>query len=136
MELGPPEATALHTEGIHPVAQLLEASARRVRDSIPCFTSFGPVTPLDEFAQRVWGETFARERVPVECRLAVYVTDEELDDLSEAVVEDLGLNRDGFSSVVDRKVVVGLHPISLEDPENEFYRQFVGHHEEAVGSGT
>ncbi|WP_280402665.1 hypothetical protein [Nocardia carnea] len=134
VELGPPEATgpgALDGEGIHPVALLLEESVQRIRGAnrIPCFTAFGQVTALNEFAQRAWGEAYNQEDVPVECRLAVYVTDEELDDLTKAIVEDLGLSRDGFSTAANRKVIVGLHPISLEDPENSFYHHLVNQYE-------
>ncbi|MEU1549430.1 hypothetical protein [Nocardia sp. NPDC005745] len=92
---------------------------------IPCFTSFGPVTAVDEFAQRAWGEAYDPARVPVECRLAVYVTDDELDELVPAIVEDLGIDEDGHSVVVGRKVTVGLWGISLESPENSFYQHLV-----------
>ncbi|BDU00730.1 hypothetical protein [Nocardia sputorum] len=128
--LGLPDATrpgALHGEGIHPVALALEESTHRIRgvNRIPCFTSFGPVTAVDEFAQRAWGDAYDPARVPVECRLAVYVTDEELDELVPAVVADLGIDEDGYSTVVGRTVTVGLRAISLESPENSFYQHLV-----------
>ncbi|WP_459547354.1 hypothetical protein [Nocardia sp. X0981] len=134
VELGPPETAgpgAFDGEGIHPVALLLEESAQRIRGTnrIPCFTAFGGVTALDEFAQRAWGEAYNQEDVPVECRLAVYATDEELDDLTKAIVEDLGLSRDGYSSAAGRKVIVSLRPISLEDPANSFYHHLVDQYE-------
>ncbi|MGV9543126.1 hypothetical protein ACWDSF_17570 [Nocardia beijingensis] len=55
VELGLPDATvpgALDGEGIHPIALALEESTHRIRgvNRIPCFTSFGPVTAVDEFA--------------------------------------------------------------------------------------
>ncbi|MEU5760024.1 hypothetical protein [Nocardia sp. NPDC047648] len=40
-----------------------------------------------------WDEAYDPARVPVECRLAVYVTDDELDELVPAIVEDLGIER-------------------------------------------
>ncbi|MBF6193590.1 hypothetical protein [Nocardia implantans] len=130
VELGMPDAAgpgALHDEGIHPVALALEESTHRIREvnRIPCFTSFGPVTAVDEFAQRAWGDAYDPARVPVECRLAVYVTDEELDELVSAVVADLGIDQDGYSKVVGRKVTIGLRAIPLEAPENSFYQHLV-----------
>ncbi|MBF6062057.1 hypothetical protein IU500_19075 [Nocardia terpenica] len=128
--LGLPDATgpgSLDCEGIHPVALLLEDSAHRVRgvNRIPCYTAFGPVIEFDEFAQRAWPDTYDRAGVPVECRLAVYVTDDELDDLVQAVAADLGVDKDGYSTVVGRKVTIGLRPISLESPENSVYQHLV-----------
>ncbi|MBF6472766.1 MULTISPECIES: hypothetical protein [Nocardia] len=128
--LGLPDATgpgALDGEGIHPVALALEESTHRIRgvNRIPCFTSFGPVTAVDEFAQRAWGDAYDPARVPVDCRLAVYVTDDELGELVLAVAEDLGLDEDGYSTVVGRKVNLGLRAISLESPENAFYQHLV-----------
>ncbi|WP_280315901.1 hypothetical protein [Nocardia abscessus] len=133
--LGSPDATgpgALDGEGIHPVALALEESTHRIRgvNRIPCFTSFGPVTAVDEFAQRAWGDTYDPARVPVECRLAVYVTDDELDELVLAVAEDLGLDEDGYSTVVGRKVTVALRAISLGSPENSFYQHLVEQYRE------
>lgn len=130
VELGLPDATvpgALDGEGIHPVALALEESTHRIRgvNRIPCFTSFGPVTAVDEFAHRAWGDAYDPARVPVECRLAVYVTDEELDELVPAVVADLGIDEDGYSTVVGRKVTVSLRAISLEAPQNSFYQHLV-----------
>ncbi|WP_157172674.1 hypothetical protein [Nocardia exalbida] len=123
--IGLPDATgpgALDGEGIHPVALALEESTHRIRgvNRIPCFTSFGPVTAVDEFAQRAWGEAYDPARVPLECRLAVYVTNDELDELVPAIVEGLGIDEDRYSVVVGRKVTVGLRAISLESPENSF----------------
>lgn len=134
VELGPPEAAgpgAIDGEGIHPVALLLEKSTQHIRGAnrIPCFTAFGRVTALSEFAERAWGEVYDQEDVPIECRLAVYVTDEELEDLTKAIVKDLGLSRDGYSTAANRKVSVGLRPISLEDPENSFYHHLVDQYE-------
>ncbi|MBF6224974.1 hypothetical protein IU470_07605 [Nocardia abscessus] len=128
--LGLPDATgpgALDGEGIHPVALALEESTHRIRgvNRIPCFTSFGPVTAVDEFAQRAWGDAYNPACVPVECRLAVYVTDDELDELVLEVVADLGIDVDGYSSVVGRKVTLGLRTISLESPENRFFQHLV-----------
>ncbi|MEU5757643.1 hypothetical protein [Nocardia sp. NPDC047648] len=125
-----PDATgpgALDGEGIHPVALALEESTHRIRgvNRIPCFTSFGPVTAVDEFAQRAWGDAYDPARVPVECRLAVYATDDELEELVPAIVEDLGIDEDGTSTVVGRKVTIGLRAISSESPENSFYQHLV-----------
>ncbi|MFJ1455299.1 hypothetical protein [Nocardia sp. N2S4-5] len=132
--LGLPDATgsgALDGEGIHPIALLLEESAHRIRgvNRIPCFTAFGPVVELDEFALRAWEEFHDPARVPVECRLSVYVTDTELDELVRTVVDDLGLDHEGNSTTVDRKVTVGLRPISLELHENRFYQHLVHQYE-------
>ncbi|WP_280308907.1 hypothetical protein [Nocardia abscessus] len=74
------------------------------------------------------GDAYDPARVPVECRLAVYVTDDELDELVLAVAEDLGLDEDGYSTVVGRKVNLGLRAISLESPENAFYQHLVDQH--------
>jgi hypothetical protein len=128
--LGLPDATgpgSLDGEGIHPIALLLEESAHRVGgvNRIPCFTAFGPVIEFDEFAQRAWGASYDRARVPVECRLAVYVTDNELDELVQAIVEDLGVDKDGYSVATGCRVTIGLRPISLQSPENSFYQHLV-----------
>ncbi|MFD6102019.1 hypothetical protein ACFWFQ_05085 [Nocardia salmonicida] len=118
---------ALDGEGIHPLALVLEESVHRIEaaNRIPCFTSFGPVAALDEFAQRAWGDGFDPARVPVECRLAVYVTDDELDALVAAVVEDLGIAEDGHSTAADRAVTVGLRLISVDSPADSFYQHLV-----------
>ncbi|BCK57381.1 hypothetical protein [Nocardia wallacei] len=139
VELGLPDATgvgALDGEGIHPIALLLEESAHRIRgiNRIPCFTAFGPVVELDEFAQRAWGESYDPARIPVECRLSVYVTDTELDELARAVTDDLGLDHDGNSTTVGRKVAVSLRPISLELHENRFYQHLVDQYENRPGA--
>ncbi|MEV0293271.1 hypothetical protein [Nocardia sp. NPDC050710] len=128
--LGLPDATgpgSLDGDGIHPIALALEESAHRIRgvNRIPCYTAFGPVAAFDEFAQRAWGDAYDPARVPVECRLAVYVTDDELDELVLAVAEDLGIDEDGYSTAVDRKITLGLRAISLESPENSFYQHLV-----------
>ncbi|MEU6186418.1 hypothetical protein [Nocardia sp. NPDC047038] len=133
--LGLPDVTGPSTldgEGIHPIAMALEESTHRIRgwNRIPCFTSFGPVTAVDEFAQRAWGDAYDPTRVPVECRLAVSVTDDELDELVLAVAEDLGIDQDGYSTVVGRKVTLGLRAISLESPENAFYQHLVDQYRE------
>lgn len=123
VELGPPEATgpgALDGEGVHPVALLPEESAQRIRGAnrIPCFTAFGQVTALDEFAQRAWGDAYNQEDVPVECRLAVYVTDEELDDLTKAIVADLTV----AAGDLDRQDLygTGLHRCDLRARQTVF----------------
>ncbi|MFR9751077.1 hypothetical protein ACL02S_08565 [Nocardia sp. 004] len=135
VELGLPDATgpgSLGGEGIHPVALALEESVHQVRgpNRIPCFTSFGPIFEIVEFADRAWGDVYNQESTPVECRLAVYVTDEELDELAKMVVEDLGLAEDGYSTAIGRKVTIRLNLISLEDPDNSFYRSLVEQYEE------
>ncbi|WP_067862814.1 hypothetical protein [Nocardia shimofusensis] len=118
---------ALETDGIHPIALLLEESAHRVRgvNRIPCFTSYGPAIARQEFAQRAWGEDFGEDQTPVECRLAVYVTDDELDELAQALAEDLGLTRDGYSMAAGKTITVDLRPIPLEPPQNRFYLHLV-----------
>jgi hypothetical protein len=127
VELGPPDATgpgSSHGEGIHPIALALEEGAHRIRrvNGIPCFPSFGPVLAIAEFAERAWGDARAPGNVPVECRLAVYLTDDGLDELVTAVVEDLGLSEDGYSTTIGREVVIRLQLSSLKDPANSFYR--------------
>ncbi|MEU1955230.1 hypothetical protein [Nocardia rhamnosiphila] len=127
--LGVPEATvdAGDTEGIHPIALVLEESAHKIRgvNRIPCYTEFGPVVDVMSFAQRSLGDAYDPATAPVECSLAVYATDEELDELVHAVVEDLGVDKDGYSSSAGKKVTLGLRPISLEDPESSFYQHLV-----------
>ncbi|MFD4456993.1 hypothetical protein [Nocardia sp. NPDC058480] len=128
--LGLPDETgpgALDGEGIHPIALALEESVHRIEgvNRIPCYTSFGPVTAFDEFAQRAWGDAHDAARVPAECCLAVYVTDDELDVLVTAVVEDLGIAAGGYSTAADRNVTVGLRAISMDSPENGFYQHLV-----------
>ncbi|MEV4129535.1 hypothetical protein [Nocardia sp. NPDC049707] len=128
--LGLPAATgpgSLSSDEIHPIALQLEESAHRVRglNRIPCYTEFGPVLELDEFAHRFRGEEYDPAKVPVECTLAVYVTDTELDELLRTVVADLGIGDDGYSTSAGREVTVGLRAISLESPDNSFYRQLV-----------
>ncbi|WP_040870660.1 hypothetical protein [Nocardia exalbida] len=76
------------------------------------------------------GDAYDPARIPVECRLAVYATDDELDELVLAVAEDLGLDQDGYSTVVGRKVTLGLRAISLESPENRFYQHLVDQHQD------
>jgi hypothetical protein len=141
VELGLPDETgpgALDGEGIHPIALALEESAHRIKgvNRIPCYTSFGPVTAFDEFAQRAWGDGYDAARVPVECRLAVYVTDDELDALVTAVVEDLGIAEDGYSTAADRKVTVGLRAISLDSPENSFYQHLVDQYRDQTSASS
>lgn len=132
--LGLPDLTgpgSLGGEGIHPIALALEESVHRLRgvNRIPCFTAFGTVPAFDEFAQRAWAEDYDRAAVPVECRLAVYVTDYELDELVRAVVEDLGIDQSGYSKAAGRKVTLGLRAISLDAPENSFYQHLVDQYE-------
>ncbi|MFD3462953.1 hypothetical protein ACFWVM_24840 [Nocardia fluminea] len=135
--LGNPDKTgpgALDGEGIHPIALVLEASVQRIEaaNRIPCYTSFGPVTALDEFAQRAWGDAFDPARVPVECRLAVYVTDDELDALVTAIVEDLGLTEGGYATAADRTVTIGMRAVALDSRESSFYQHLVDQYVEQV----
>lgn len=130
VELGLPDSTGASSfggAGIPPIALALEESVHRVRgrNRIPCFTAFGAIAEIAEFAERAWRDTYRHESVPVACRLAVYVTDEELDELAEVVVADLGLTEGGYSVVTGRKVTIRLRPISLQDPDNRFYRSLV-----------
>ncbi|MFD4355070.1 hypothetical protein ACFWPX_21120 [Nocardia sp. NPDC058518] len=135
--LGLPDETgpgALGGEGIHPIALALEESVHRIEgvNRIPCYTSFGPVNALSEFAHRAWGDEY--DRVPVECCLAVYVTDDELDALVAAVVENLGIAEDGHSSAADRTVSVGLRIIDLDSPSNSFYQHLVDQFRDRAGA--
>ncbi|MEV5649795.1 hypothetical protein AB0L57_16245 [Nocardia sp. NPDC052254] len=130
VDLGVPDPAgpgSLAGEGIHPIALALEDSAHKIHGAnrIPCFTAFGPISALDEFAQRAWGDGYDPADVPVECRLTVYVTDDELDQLVQLIVEDLGMDKTGYSTAAGRKVTVCLRPISLADPENGFYQHLV-----------
>lgn len=57
MEFGPSAITGPgsgESEGIHPITLASEESAHRVRGTnrIPCFTSFGPILEIAEFADR------------------------------------------------------------------------------------
>ncbi|WP_446225573.1 hypothetical protein ACTWPB_11080 [Nocardia sp. IBHARD005] len=129
---------AFDGEGIHPIALVLEGSVHRIEgvNRIPCYTSFGPVIAFDEFAQRAWVDGYDAARVPVECCLAVYVTDDELDALVTAVVEDLGIAENGYSTAADRNVTVGLRAISLDSPENSFYQHLVDQHRDRTRASS
>lgn len=132
--LGVPDATERESEGIHPVALALEESVHRIRgvNRIPCYTEFGPVMDVMMFAQRALGDDYDPATAPVECSVAVYATDEELDELVRAVVQDLGVDKEGYSSTAGRAVRLGLRPISLEDPANSFYQHLVDQYEDRV----
>ncbi|MGI5222431.1 hypothetical protein [Nocardia sp. CA-290969] len=41
------------------------------------------------------------------------------------MVQGLGLEKEGYSSVANRKVTVGLREIALGSPENSFYQHLV-----------
>ncbi|MEV0032952.1 hypothetical protein [Nocardia sp. NPDC050793] len=115
------------SEEIHPIALALEESAHRIRgvNRIPCYTEFGPVIEIAAFARRAYGDDYDPAAIPVECSLAIYVTEEELDELVQAVVEDLGVDEHGYSTVAGRKVTLGLRSISLDSPDNSFYQHLV-----------
>ncbi|WP_431957751.1 hypothetical protein [Nocardia lijiangensis] len=137
--LGLPDATgpgSQESEEIHPIALALEESAHRIRgvNRIPCYTEFGPVIEIATFAQRARGNDYDPMTVPVECSLAVYATEEELDELVRAVVEDLGVDEHGYSTAAGRKVTLGLRYISLESPEHSFYQHLVDQYRNRVGS--
>ncbi len=135
--LGLPDTSgpgALDGEGIHPIALALEESVYRLPggNRIPCYTSFGQDPETDEFAQRAWGDHYDPARIPVECRLSVYIDDDQLDELTAAVVSELGVDQDGYSKLAGRQVVIGLRLIDLESPANSAYSGLVSQHHDRV----
>ncbi|TCJ96878.1 hypothetical protein [Nocardia alba] len=136
--LGPGTTThdSVDSEEIPPIARALEESAHRVRgvNRIPCYTEYGPSIEIAAFAQRAFGENIDPSTLPVECSLAVYATDAELDELTQAIVADLGVDRDGYSTAVGGHVSLGLRPISIQDPSNGFYRHLVDQYQDHVAS--
>lgn len=135
--LGLPDASgpgALDGEGIHPVALALEESVHRLRggDRIPCYTSFGQDSAIDEFAQRAWGDSYDPARIPVECRLSVYIDDDRLDELVAAIVSELGVEQGGYSRLAGRPVVVGLRLIDMESPTNSAYSGLISQYHDRL----
>ncbi|MBF6330946.1 hypothetical protein [Nocardia transvalensis] len=118
---------SLDNDEIHPIALLLEESAHRVRgvNRIPCYTGFGPVGEILDFAVRLCGNAYDPAAVPVECTLTVYATQDELDELLQAVVEDLGVSKDGYSVAAGRKVTLGLRDVSPGSQEDALYQHLV-----------
>lgn len=125
--LGVPDPAETESEGIHQIALALEESVHRIRgvNRIPCYTEFGPVMDVMMFAQRALDEGYDPATAPVECSLAVYATDKELDELIHAVVEALEVDKQGYSSTVGGEVRLGLNLLSLDNPDNSFYRHLV-----------
>ncbi|MGW5318473.1 hypothetical protein [Nocardia thailandica] len=125
---------ALGGTGIHPVALALEASVHRIggANRIPCYTSFGPNPDIDEFAQRAWGDAYDPAQTPIECRLSVYVDDEMIDVLIEAIISELDVDQDGWSKIAGRKVVIGLRLIDLDAPSNSAYRGLVSQYQDQL----
>ncbi|MFF0544508.1 hypothetical protein ACFYTF_16890 [Nocardia thailandica] len=121
--------------GIHPVALALEAGVHRIdgTNRIPCYTSFGPIPDIDEFAQRAWGGAYDPARTPIECRLSVYVDDALIDELIEAIISELDVDQDGWSKVAGRKVVIGMRAIDLDAPSNSAYRGLVSRYQDQLG---
>ncbi|WP_063057257.1 hypothetical protein [Nocardia salmonicida] len=132
--LGLPEEASPDSggEGIHPIAGALEESVHRIRgvNRIPCYTEFGPSNEIAAFAQRAFGEGVDPSTLPVECSLSVYASDAEVDELAQAIVRDLGVDRSGYSIEVGRHVSLGLRSISLQDPSNSFYQHLVDQYQD------
>ncbi|QIS09669.1 hypothetical protein [Nocardia arthritidis] len=128
--LGLPDPTgpgSLDSEEIHPIALMLEESAHRIRgvNRIPCYTEFGPVIEIAEFAERVRGDAYDPAAVPVECTLTVYATDDELDELLPAIVADLGIDEHNYSAAAARTVTIGLRDIETRAEAPASYQHLV-----------
>ncbi|WP_280242287.1 hypothetical protein [Nocardia abscessus] len=115
------------SDEIHPVALLLEGSVHKLESGnrIPCVTGFGPVSDLAEAAVRLKGDDYDLAQVPFECTLTVYATDEEVDVLIQQVADDLAVDAEGYSPVVDRQVTVALRPIFDYAEKADSYRYLV-----------
>lgn len=136
--LGLPDLTgpgSLASEEIHPIALMLEESVHRIRgvNRIPCYTEFGMVSEIDNWAERIQGEAYDPATVPVECTLTVYVADDELDELLPVIMEDLGMDQDGYSAAAGRMVTLELRDISSRSEPNGIYQGLIDQHRNQTG---
>ncbi|RJO69998.1 hypothetical protein D5S18_29460 [Nocardia panacis] len=101
---------------------------------IPCYSEFGQVSEIDNLAERLQGDAYDPVNVPVECTLTVYVADDELDELLPVIMEDLGIDKDGYSAAAGRTVTLGLRDISSRSEPNGVYQGLIDQYESQSGA--
>lgn len=127
---------SLSSDEIHPVALRLERSLDLVNGgaTVQRVSEFGPVADLAEVAVRLKGDDYDVAQVPFECTLTVYATDEEIDLLVHRVATDLAPDAEGFSSVLGRRITIGLRPLFDYAEQADSYGYLVDQHSVDAGS--